>query len=179
MTAPSSQEVIHAEPGGSLMPVWVLLGATAALTLVTAVLRGPGDSLGAVVAGAVLGLAGIGPYVVSKRRYGRLEVSASTLRIGRERFSLADVNVALLEEQAGGRRYTGTPAGWFGDRTSEVRVAGGQWGPAVGDRFLVLEVRGRDGYQAVATKDPTRLARILVDAVDEARHRGVTGDGPG
>jgi hypothetical protein len=57
-----------------------------------------------VVAGAVVGLAGVGPYVFSKRRYGRLEVTTSTLRIGRERFALANVNVALLEEQAGGRR---------------------------------------------------------------------------
>lgn len=59
-----------------------------------------------------------------------------------------------------------------------MRVAGGQWGPAVGDRFLLLQVRGRDGYQAVATEDPTRLARTLVDVMDGGRHRGATGDGP-
>jgi len=168
MTPLPGEEVKHVEPGGSLVPVWVLLGATALLTLITAALRGPDASLGAVVAGAVLGLAGVGPYVVSKRRYGRLEVTPSTLRIGRERFAIADMDIALLEEQAGGRRYTGTPGGWFGDHTSEVRVAGGQWGPAVGDRFLLLEVRGLDGYQAVATKDPTHLARILAD---EARRQ--------
>ncbi len=53
-------------------------------------------------------------------------------------------------------------------------MAGGQWGPAVGDRFLVVKVRGREGYQAVATTDPIRLARVLVDLLD---HRERPEDG--
>ncbi len=160
--------VLHTEPGGSLTPLWVLLAVTALGTAIDSVLRTPGDALSIVLGGAVVGLGGIGPYVYSKRRYGKLEVTEETLRIGKERFALADLDPAPLEEQAAGQRFTGTVGGWFGDRASDVRVAGGQWGAAVGDRYVIVKERGQPGYVAVATQDPPQLARLLHDLVRRA-----------
>lgn len=148
--------------------MWILLAVTAVGTAIDAVVRSPGDALSVVLAGLVVGLSGVGPYVVSKRRYGRLEVTPELLRIGRERFALVDLDPASLQEQAAGRRYTGTVGGVFGDPTSPVRVAGGAWGSAVGDKYVVLQVRGQPGYIGVATKDPPHLASLLVDLVSRA-----------
>ncbi len=160
-------QVLHAEPGGTFTPVWVVLAVMALGTAIDAVVRNPGDALSIVVAGTTV-LIPVGLYVASKRRYGRLEVTRDTLRIGKERLPLADLDPEPLEEQAAGQRYTGTPGGWFGDRASDVRVAGGAWGPAVGDRYVIVKVRGQPGYAAVPTADPPRLARLLADLVSEA-----------
>ncbi len=160
------------------MPVWILLVLTVVGTAIDAAVRGPGDALSIVLCGVLAGLGGVGPYVLSKRRYGRLEISPQMLPIGRERFALVDLDPAPLREQAAGRRYTGKPSGWFGDPTSAVRVAGGPWGPAMGDEYVVLKVRGQAGYIAVATKDPPHLARLLNDFVRRAGGaRDVVDDG--
>ncbi len=161
------QVILHAEPGGSFRPVWILLAVTAVGTAIDAVVRSPGDALSVVLIGLVVGLCGVGPYVISKRRYGRLEVTPETLRIGKERFALVDLDPAPLHEQVG-QGYTGTVGGWFGDPTSPVRVAGGAWGSALGDKYVVLKVRGQAGFIAVATTDPPHLASLLLDQVGRA-----------
>ncbi len=127
------QVILHAEPGGSLLPVWILLALTAVGTAIDAVVRSPGDAWSVVLIGLLVGLGGVGPYVIGKRRYGRLEVTPQTLRIGKERFAVVDLDPAPLQEQVG-QRYTGTVGGVFGDPTSPVRVAGGAWGSAVSDK---------------------------------------------
>ncbi|MBW3644071.1 MAG: hypothetical protein KY441_01020 [Actinobacteria bacterium] len=47
-------------------------------------------------------------------------------------------------------------------------MARGAWGPALGDRYVSVKVRGRPGYAAVPTAEPTRLARLLADPVNGA-----------
>lgn len=88
-------------------------------------MRSPGDALSIVLPGTAVGLGGVGPYVVSKRRYGRLEVTRDMLRIGKERFAIADLEPAPLEAQAGGQRYTGTPRRLV--RRQGQRRAGRRW----------------------------------------------------
>ena len=38
----------------------------------------------------------------------------------------------------------------------------------MGDRYVVVKVRGQPGYVAVATQDPPQLARLLHDLVRRA-----------
>lgn len=160
------------------MPVWILLAVTGIGTAIDASVRSPGDALSVVLIGVVIGLCGVGPYVFSKRRYGRLEITPQRLRIGKERFAVVDLDPAALHVQAAGQRYTGTVGGMFGDATSPVRVAGGAWGSALGDKYVVLQVRGQQGYIAVATKNPPHVARLLLDLVLRAGGaRDVVGNG--
>lgn len=163
--------VVHAEPGSTFAPVWILAVVTAAGFAVVAAIHSPGDALSIVLIGVCVGLGGVGPYVFFRRRHGRLQVTKDCLRIGLESFALAELDPGVLEEQAAGQRYTGTPSGWFGDRTSEVRVAGGQWGEATGDRYVVIKVRGQNGYRAVGTIDPPHLAQLLIDLLKQVRGR--------
>lgn len=158
--------ILHVEPGCSLAPLWVLLAVTAVGAAIDSVVRSPGDALSIVLCGVLLGVGGIGPYVAWERRQGRIEVTANSLRVGRERFALADLDPLPLAEQAAGERYTGTTDGWLGDHLYEVRLAGPGWARALGDHYLIIRVRGRPGYFAVPTTDPRRLARLLHEMVD-------------
>ena len=84
---------------------------------------------------------------------------------------MADLDPTSLDEQAAGRRYTGTFGGCFGDPASDVRVAGGSWGSVMGARYVVVKLRGQPGRVAVATRDPVRLARLLQDLAARAGDR--------
>lgn len=154
---------MHAEPGGSWWPVWIVIALTAVGTAVDSVLRSPADALSVVLCGILVLLSGVLPVVLSKRHYNRLELTEDTLRIGKERIAIADLDPASLDEQAAGRRYTGTFRGWFGDPASDVRVAGGSSATIMGVRYVVVKVRGQPARIAVATRDPVRVARIIQD----------------
>lgn len=164
---------MHAEPGGSWWPVWIVIGLTAVGTAVDSVLRSPGDALSIVLIGTIILLVGVLPVLLGKRRYDRLELSEDMLRIGNERIAIADLDPESLDEQAAGRRYTGSFGGWFGDPASDVRVAGGSWGSALGARYVVVKVRGQPGRIAVATRDPVRLACLLKDLATRSGGRAL------
>ena len=150
-----------------------MIALTAVGTAVDSVLRSPGDALSIVLIGSITLLAGVLPVVLGKRRYGRLEVTEDTLRIGKERFAVADLDPASLDEQAAGRHYTAPFGGWFGDASSDVRVAGGSWGSVMGTRYVVVKVRGQPGRIAVATREPVRLAGLLKDLATRAGDRAL------
>ena len=125
---------------------------------------------GAITAGLLVWLFFVVPLVVSRRRYNRITVTTSRVRVGREEFALANLDLSLLRRQADGviaDEWPDDPL--FGRRGTGATVAGGAWGLAIWDRrHLHLAVEGRPDLAAVATRDPARLARVILEAAERS-----------
>ena len=165
--ADRDERILHVERA-PLWPLWASLAAVAAVGAAL-IATGRTDSGGAlIIIGALVWLTAVAPLVVSRRRYNSITVTTKRLRVGRDEFSLADLDRSLLRRQAEGeviREWPDDPL--FGRTGTGATVAGGAFGPAVWDRtHLRLGVAGHPAVLAVATRHPARLARIILEAAE-------------
>jgi hypothetical protein len=141
----------------ALWPIWAWLAATG---VGVAVLAATGDSdsaWGVGMASGVVGLAGLVPLVLSRRRYSAVTVTARELRVGRKTFAVRELDRELLERQL----HEAVP--W-----NAGKIAGGAWGHTLGERYLQIRVEGRARLLSVPARDPRELSRALLDALDAA-----------
>ena len=149
-----SEVFYRRRPG--LWPMWVWLVVSA---VGIAVLAATGDSdsaWGLGVASSMIGLAVVG-FVVSRRLYSTVTVTARELRVGRETFALRNLDRELLERQLD------EALPW-----NAGKIAGGAWGHTLGERHLQIQVEGRPTLLSVPAGDPRELCLGLLAALDAA-----------
>ena len=165
--ADGDERILHGEPA-TLWPLWAWLAAVAVLGGGLIAIGRAGSGWTLILIGALVWLTAVAPLVVSRRRYNSITVTTKRLRVGRDEFSLADLDRSLLRRQAEGevsREWPDDPL--FGRTGTGATVAGGAFGPAVWDRtHLRLAVEGHPALHAVATRHPARLARIILEAAE-------------
>lgn len=153
--------VLHRERPG-LWPIWAWLALTAVGFAAFLLAGDANGGYGLLLAAGIIGLFGVVPLVLSRRRYSAVTVTPEELRVGTEAFALRDLDPRLLERQLGGG-LDASPR-WSLRPGEGVTMAGGAWGPTLGERHLLVEAAGRAGTAAVPTRDVARLARTLLDA---------------
>ncbi|MFD0417415.1 hypothetical protein [Streptomyces sp. NPDC127108] len=86
---------------------------------------------------------------ISKRIYHRIEIDAATLRVGRERLPLTDIDPASVRAAAQGQLPSANP-----------RLMGGAWGVPMGMDTVVIATR-RGEFLTVATRDRAAFLHAL------------------
>ncbi|MFH9072227.1 hypothetical protein [Streptomyces alboflavus] len=109
---------------------------------------------------------------ISKRIYHRIEIDATTLRVGRERLPLTDIDPASVRAAAQGQlpsapqRYAtslNTPDVLSPDARgshANPRLMGGAWGMPMGMDSVVIATR-RGEFLTVATRDRAAFLQAL------------------
>ena len=136
-----------------LWPIWAWLAATAAAVAVLAATGDDDAAWGVAMAGGVIGLCGVVPFVISRRRYSTVTVTPEQLLVGRDVFPLDALDRELLVRQL----TEALP--WRAGR-----IAGGAWGHTLNERHLLIRVEGRPELLSVPARDPRVLSRVLLDA---------------
>ncbi|MGW3494265.1 hypothetical protein [Streptomyces sp. NPDC001020] len=97
----------------------------------------------------------------SKFIYNRIQIDTQTLRVGRERIALAEIEPASVQAAAS---QTGSPAGAptsFGQ--SNARLVGGGWAVPMGMASVVIRTRQGE-HLRIATRDRTAFLAALTQA---------------
>ncbi|ARX85586.1 DUF3093 family protein [Streptomyces alboflavus] len=92
---------------------------------------------------------------ISKRIYHRIEIDATTLRVGRERLPLTDIDPASVRAAAQGQLPTAPQ-----HTAANPRLVGGAWGVPMGMDTVIIATR-RGEFLTVATRDRAAFLQAL------------------
>ncbi|MFI6371580.1 hypothetical protein [Streptomyces sp. NPDC050546] len=117
---------------------------------------------------------------VSKFIYNRIQIDTHTLRVGRERISLADIDPTSVKEasQAGPSTTAGQRAasintinvnsqGQNSSGPTNHRIAGGGWGVPMGMESVVIRTRNGESLR-FATRNRAAFLNALLQAVSRS-----------